>query len=351
MFDYIIVGQGIAGSVLVWQLLKARKRVVVINNQHTNQSSQFAAGIYNPITGRNLVKTWLADQLFPTLVHFYEEVATILSAKILYPMPMFRPFLNKQESIIWEKKALEDTYQPFWEEAIGDYQEADIFNQYGGFIIKQAGYVDVSCFLAATRTYLQSKNCYIEADFDYERLQLLSEDSVDYQGIQASKVIFCEGPQVALNPFFNYLPFRFAKGELLKVQLPKPIKVIYNRRVFILPRAGGQALVGASYEWEDLTLHPTEKARQELEDKLRQLIKFPYVVIDQQAGIRPATFDRRPYIGLHPKYPQICIFNGLGSKGISLAPYLAGKFVQHLLYNKELSAEVRLNRVGDVGVW
>ncbi|WP_044282831.1 NAD(P)/FAD-dependent oxidoreductase [Candidatus Amoebophilus asiaticus] len=349
MFDYIIVGQGLAGTALAWQLLKAGKQVLVINNQYTNQSSQVAAGIYNPITGRNLVKTWLADELFPALVQFYESISAELSIKLLYPMPIFRPFLDNQESIMWRKRALEDRYKPFWEEAIGDYQEADIFNQYGGFIIKQAGYVDVPCFLAATRTYLQSKNCYIEADFDYERLQLLSEGSVNYQGIQANKIIFCEGPQVALNPFFNYLPFRFAKGELLKVQLSKPIKVIYNRRVFILPRTRDQAFVGASYEWEDLTLHPTEKARQELEDKLRQLTRLPYSVFGQQVGIRPATVDRRPYAGLHPQYPQLGIFNGLGSKGISLAPYLAGEFVEYLLYGKSLPVEVRLDRVGGIG--
>jgi glycine/D-amino acid oxidase-like deaminating enzyme len=344
VFDYLIVGQGIAGSVLAWQLLKAGKRVVIINNRHINQSSQVAAGIYNPITGRNLVKTWLADQLFPTLAHFYEEVATILSANILYPMPMFRPFLNKQESIIWEKKALEDSYKPFWKETAMNYQGNYIFNQYGGFIINQAGYVDVPCFLAATRDYLQSKDYYIEADFDYEKLQLF-EDSVNYQGIRAGKIIFCEGPQVTLNPFFNYLSFRLAKGELLRIQLFQPIDIIYNRRVFVLPRAEGQAFVGASYEWDDLTLKPTERAKQELEYKLKMLIRLPYTVLGQQVGIRPATLDRRPYIGLHPQHPQVGIFNGLGSKGVSLAPYLANEFVSHLLFGKELPAEVQLNRV------
>jgi glycine/D-amino acid oxidase-like deaminating enzyme len=84
------------------------------------------------------------------------------------------------------------------------------------------------------------------------------------------------------------------------VKLDNTIDVIYNRRIFLLPKAEDAAIVGASYEWENLHMQPTEKARQELENKLKKLIQFSYTVTDQQVGIRPATYDRRLYIGLHP---------------------------------------------------
>jgi len=344
MFDYIIVGQGLAGSALAWHLLKAGKQVLVINNQRINQSSQVAAGIYNPITGRNLVKTWLADELFPTLVQFYGSISAEVSIKLLYPMPIFRPFLNNQERIVWEEKALNDSYKHWWEKNTELSKLTNVFNPYGGFLIKHAGYIDVPSFLIATRAYLQARTCYIEADFNYIQLRLYKE-SVNYQGIQARKLIFCEGPQISLNPFFSYLPFCFAKGELLTVKLNNTVDMIYNRRIFVLPKAADTAIIGATYEWENLHMQPTQKARQELEHKLRKLIQLSYTVQNQQVGIRPATYDRRPYVGLHPQYPQLGILNGLGSKGVSLAPYLAGEFTAHLLHGKELPREVQLSRV------
>ena len=51
MLDYLLIGQGISGSVLAWQLLKVGKRIVVINNTLANRASSVAAGVYNPITG------------------------------------------------------------------------------------------------------------------------------------------------------------------------------------------------------------------------------------------------------------------------------------------------------------
>ena len=126
----------------------------------------------------------------------------------------------------------------------------------------------------------------------------------------------------------------------------QPLDVIYNRRIFVLPQTAHEAIVGATYNWQDTSLSPTAHARKILEEKLCSTFNLSYAVYDQQVGIRPATFDRRPFIGIHPQYPQLAIFNGLGTKGVSLAPYFAKIFVEHLLLQKELPQEIQLSRVG-----
>ncbi len=343
MLDYIIVGQGIAGSILAWKLLEAGKKVLVINNSAANQASRIAAGVYNPITGRNLVKTWLADQLFPTLVGFYTQVEAALSVKILYPNLVLRPFISHQEkAAYYTKMQAEDDKRLYI--GFDESPEKDIMlAPYGGLVIQQAGYIDVPIFLHAIRTHLQALGSYIETDFHYEAVALATD--VSYQGIRAKKLIFCEGPQAVNNPFFNHLPFSLVKGEVLTVQLPRAIHHIYARNAFVVPRQHGQASIGATYNKVTLDMIPTATARQEIEKKVSKFFVMPYQVISQKAGIRPATFDRRPFIGFHPSYPQVAILNGLGSKGVSLAPYLADEFVQHLLYGKALPVEVKLNRV------
>jgi len=67
-------------------------------------------------------------------------------------------------------------------------------------------------------------------------------------------------------------------------------------------------------------------------------------VIEQNAGIRPTTFDRRPFIGEHPQLKRNYILNGLGTKGYMLAPLLAKELVAHILHDEKLDPEVSLNR-------
>ena len=65
MYDYLLIGQGIAGTALSYQLLKRGKNVLLIDKKRNDSSSRVAAGLFNPITGRRMIKTWLADKLFP----------------------------------------------------------------------------------------------------------------------------------------------------------------------------------------------------------------------------------------------------------------------------------------------
>ena len=345
MVDFLIVGQGIAGSVLALQLLKHNQRILVINNKDNNIASSVAAGIYNPITGRGMVKTWLADALFPYLVAFYREASQTLGAQFLYPMPIFRPFLTHQERTEWLFKTKQDNYSHFVESVVGrTFHQENVVLPYGGIVLSQAGYLDVERFLEATRAYLKAQHAYLEADFVHD--QLYFGKYVQYRNIATRQVIFCEGPQARHNPFFSKLPFKLVKGELLITSVPQPLDVIYNRRIFVLPQVDHKTVIGATYDRQDTSLAPTVKARKILEQQLGSTFNLHYAVRDQQVGIRPATFDRRPFLGLHPQYPQLAIFNGLGTKGVSLAPYFAKVLVEHLLLQKELPREVQLGRVG-----
>lgn len=343
MLDFIIVGQGIAGSVLALQLLQRHQRILVIDEEHSQSASNAAAGIYNPITGRAMVKTWLAKDLFPYLTCFYQASETILGAKFLYPTPIFRPFLTVQERFEWLERINTGDYADFVTNVAGPaYHRTRMVYQHGGIVLKQSGYLDVKCFLRATRAYLKSRNAYIATKFLHSQLHI--DHHVRYFGTIARKIIFCEGSQASGNFFFPRLPFRLVKGELLLVELEEPLKVIYSRHVFVLPRTHKQAVVGATYDEKDLSSEPTKASRQLLEERLRSIFRLDYVVHKHWTGIRPATFDRRPLIGLHPQYPQLCIFNGLGAKGVSLAPYFARSLVEHLLLEKELPLAVQVRR-------
>ncbi|UII33540.1 FAD-binding oxidoreductase [Fulvivirga ulvae] len=341
--DYIIVGQGLAGSALSYQLIKEGRKILVIDEDNPHTSSKIAAGLYNPVTGRKMVKTWKADLLFPYLISFYKELEQICSAHFLREVPVYRPFISLEEQNEWMGKSSSPEYIPFIKEIYCKSLYSFANDPFGGLELLQSGYLDLPVFLEAYRDYLKKHELLDASRFDIGQL-ILEKEFVLYQGIRAKRVIFCDGLNSAEQGYFQWLPFSPVKGEILRITADFRLKNILNRGVFVVPLENGLFRVGSNYDNNDSTLVPTVKARNEIERRLNELAKVEYNLEEQVAGIRPATKDRRPFIGLHPEYETIGVFNGLGTKGVSLAPYFSRHFMRFLEYGEDLYAEVNINR-------
>lgn len=343
-YDYIIVGQGIAGSTLAYQLIKEGKKLVLFNKDNPNSSSMVAAGIYNPITGRKMVKTWKADVIFPYLEAFYPEMEQKLNTKFMYQLNVFRPFIDIEEQNDWMGKSATKDYADYVQNIYTNAHYSKYINdEFGGLELRKSGYLDIPHFLGSAQKYFQKHTTYYQGQLDEKKLQI-QDDLVSYEGIEAERIIFCDGASAQNCTFFNWLPFRLVKGEILIVESELSMNKIFNRGVFVLPVDGNICKVGATYENKDLSLQATVKAKKQLTEKLDSLLKIKYRVHNQVAGIRPATRDRRPFIGLHPKHKNVGIFNGFGTKGVSLAPYFSKQFVNHLERGEVLDREVNINR-------
>ncbi len=345
--NYIIVGQGLAGSVLALTLLKKGKSLIVIDDANPSTASKVAAGLYNPVVFKRLVKSWLADDLLPYMDEFYPEMEQLLGAEFYFSKRILKPFAEEQEKTLWLKKT---------EESIGKYLNEVIYTEdLGGIVynplgiseVIHAGNLDTVRFLTSCKEYLKKDNHFIEENFDYSKV-LMQEKSVSYTDISAEKIIFCEGYKATENPFFKWLPFKLTKGETLTIKLPHehsiPFQIVINKAVFILPIGNSTYKVGATYEWNDLTENTTEKGRLELVEKLQKVLKVPFEIVNQQAGIRPTVSDRRPLIGLHPEHPQLAVFNGMGTKGVMLSPFFANQFAYFLENKTPLDKEVDIIR-------
>ncbi len=343
-WDYFIVGQGLAGSILAYKLLKHGLKVLVFDDPRLPKSSTVAAGIYNPFTGRKLVKTYMADQLFPYLLSFYKDLQREMGIQLLYELPMYRPFLSLEEQNEWGARLFEDGYSQYINGIIKPTEALNqVVNPMGGMMLRRTGFVDTAILINSMTELLKQHSAYRSERFLYQELKL-SEDQVEYQSHMARKVIFCEGPSLSNNVFFNWLPLIPVKGELLEIELQEPLNCIVNRGVFILPVNGSHCKVGSTFDHEHLNWKVTEKAKIQLLQKLNKLISIPYRVTGHTAGVRPASADRRPFIGLHPKHEPLGIFNGLGTKGVSLAPHFAEEFFNYLEGGKPLAKDVTVSR-------
>jgi glycine/D-amino acid oxidase-like deaminating enzyme len=210
-------------------------------------------------------------------------------------------------------------------------------------LLNHSGYVDVKRWLGSAREALIDAGSYKDEPFVFDRLNV-ADSTIQYEGVEASAIIFCEGIHATKNPYFSWLPLKPLKGEVLEVELSERLKMIFNRGVYVVPAGQSLFCVGATYENQNLSEEVTDAARAGLEERLRELIKIPYQVINQNWGIRPVVVDRKPLLGGHPDHKNVIIFNGLGTKGVSLAPYYATQLAKWLNEEVELDTEVNITR-------
>lgn len=338
--DFIIVGQGIAGSVLALSLIKSGYTVCVIDKQDLSLSSRIAAGIWNPVVFKRLAKSWLADEVVPELIRFYEFFEKELNASFVNKRFILKPFSEEQEKIFWLKKA--ESENEFLDKSIyEDFKVTDTYSIKSYSKVLQAGNIDMPTFLNATKNYISKHQQLIEESFDHHKLKR-TEHGVEYQSVSAKNIIFCEGHLISKNPYFNWIPFKPAKGEVLTITCNDLHleNSIFNKGFFIMPLGNNTYKVGATYEWENLNDIPTESKKQELITKLNTVISTSYQIVKHDAGVRPSVIDRRPVVGCHPEFSNVYVFNGFGTKAVMLAPYFAKQLVNFIQHHSAIDAEI-----------
>ncbi len=334
-----------AGTLLAHELIRQGKTVQIFDNNYHGSSSKVAAGIINPVTGRRVVKGWLIDQLIPFAKSTYERLEELFGEKFYYQRNVLRVLFSIKDENLWLEKTGDSLVEKYVVES----------NDYGLFKnkilegealgeVKYSAQVDMPLLLEKSREYFAGKNMMNVELFDYQQVKFESE-KVSYKHFEAEKIIFCEGHQGRLNPWFGDLPFEVAKGEVLLVKIPGAnFEKILKHKLFVVPLPNDIYWIGSTYDWDSIDDHPTDEKKQFLIKKLEKVLTVPYEIIDHQAAIRPTTFDRRPFLGLHPENPCLGIFNGMGTKGASLIPYFANKYVEFLLEGKAFNQEAKIER-------
>lgn len=341
--EYIIVGQGIAGSLLAYFLLKQQKDVLVVDQFNPNSSSNTAAGVVNPITGRKMVKSWMVDELLPFAKSTYRELEQELRVRFFYERDILKIFASEEDRKIWARKR----QTPECCDYLGAIRELSgwpLASPYGAGDILQAAWMDVPVFIRAFREKLKTEGRLLETVLAWDDM-IISDKGVKYRDTEASGIIFCEGFKAKFNPWFHFIPFSSAKGEQLLIHAPGlGIQDIVNKNIYLIPKGEDHYSVGSTFVWNDLEEKITESGKVQMLEKLDRMLSFPYTIMEEKAAIRPTMKDRRPVMGRHPQYPSLYIFNGMGTKGVSLAPYFARKFTAFLNGDQPIPAEVSLQR-------
>jgi glycine/D-amino acid oxidase-like deaminating enzyme len=344
-YDYLLVGHGLAGAILAYTLEKRGHKVLVIDAEKANSASNVAAGLINPVAGKRFAKTWQADVFIPFSANFYRNLEAELGQTFFHQKPILKLFSSVEEQNNWMGKSAGEHWNEYIEATYPELPFSETVHQeLGGLKIGNGGFVEIRKLLQCLRKKRLEQNNLLNQTFDINKLTV-TENGIVYDAKSARKLIFCEGWQAVNNPYFSWLPFSPNKGEVLDIAIENfTPECIYNKGVYVVPYGAEFWKVGATYNWRQPDEIPTEEGKEELISKTKQLLKLSFKVTGHLAGIRPATRDRKPLIGLHPELPALGIFNGMGSKGVSMAPFLAQQFAEILEGNGSLWAEVSVSR-------
>ncbi|MCX2742892.1 FAD-dependent oxidoreductase [Mangrovivirga sp. M17] len=340
----LIIGQGLAGTVLALELLEKGQEVTVVSDPEIKGSSWAAGGIINPITGRKMVKTWNADELFPVLKEFYKFWEKKLECEFYHEKSIYRPFLELSDLNDWLAKYDNPEYLNYVEKVEKKpVLENKLVNPHGGLLLKNSGYLDIPVFLNNSHRYIKERGEVIKSEFNYQDI-FHSKNHITWNGKEYDGVVFCRGAKEADSEIFGWLPFRPNKGELLNVKLNLDIEFGITRGKFLMPVKHGFFKLGATYDNHFDHEEKTSEAREKIIEDLKNFLKADPEVSDHFVGIRPATKDRKPIIGKHPKINNVFIFNGLGAKGVSLSPWCAKELSDQIIKNKPIDKRVNIDR-------
>lgn len=342
--DYIIVGQGLCGTWLSYYLKQAGAKVLVIDPCIDNSASSIASGIINPVSGMRLARQWMGDTLEPFAAGAYNEIGHALNFEAAKEIALHQYFATQEEAEFFKQKADTslETFLSFRDKTV----ESHHFNFHFGIgKIAPALLVNVPELLRLWRNDLRRENALLSENMDWKACEF-SAEKVVYKGISAEAVIDCSGAASIHNPNFSKLPFSLNKGEAILAKIPDmPRNIVMKQgKISIVPWRENQFWIGASFDLNFDDERPTKSYFLKTQKALKAWLRVPFTLNQQISGIRPGTITRAPFSGMHPQQNRLGILNGMGSKGCSLAPFLARNLAAHLTNGEAILPEADINK-------
>lgn len=297
-----IIGQGLAGTLLARALERCGREFLIFDPGHAESASRVGAGLVNPVTGERWATAsgWAEKSSAARVV--YREIEQAWGVSLLTDLRVRREWRSEAEATLVRAKVFRGDLAPW----VGpDGLEP------GAAWIEGAWRVDLPTLIAAGRER-------------WRRQGRLLEECLMPDAKTTGPVVWCIGAAETRVP-----ELRAVGGETLEIEAALEPGTVRHDGVWLLPVGGGRAWAGASFVREEAE---RETRREALRASVaRQLADQPWRETAVLSGRRMTSPDRTPRSGWLPGYAgREGVFNGLGSKGVLLAPSLAAEWTERL---------------------
>ncbi|MEZ4779962.1 MAG: FAD-binding oxidoreductase [Flavobacteriaceae bacterium] len=341
--EYIVVGLGIAGISLCEELRRANKTFVVFHHNH-NVATKVAGGIINPVILKWFTPVWQVTSFLKTAIPFYKALEDLLSESFITETSILRIFNSAEEQNMWMAASDKFELSKYLEPKIISNNHQHLNAHFGFGKVQSTFQIDTSRLLSLYENYLHQKGNIVKESFDYLKLSF-DTSKVQYQDYSAHKIVFADGAAAIRNPNFPKGILNQRKGEYITIKAPNlKCENIIKGKYYVIPLGNDHYKVGATFVHDDSSFIPTAFSKTELTKALKKIISVPFEVINQEVGLRPTVSDRRPLLGNLPSNESVYFLNGLGTRGLLMAPLLAQHLFNYMEFAKELPSEMNIKR-------
>ena len=349
--DVLIIGGGLIGLATAWRTAERGLSVTICDPAPGSNASFAAAGMLTPVTelhygeetllGLNLASAArypsfieelreAADGLDPG----YREAGTLVVAfdaddrEVLSELHTFQQSLGLKAEWLTGREARR--LEPMLAPAVR-----------GGLLVSGDHQVDNRMLLAALFAALERNPDVTIVRARVTELTVTGDRATgvvleDGTALSAGQVVLsagCWSGQIAGVPEELVPPVRPIKGQIIRLAVPDVFKpflsrtvryVVRNNHAYLVPRAHGELVLGATVEEQDYDTAVTAGGVYELLRDARELVpgitELP--LVETRAALRPGTPDNAPLIG-PTALPGLLYATGHYRHGVLLTPATA----------------------------
>lgn len=332
MFDtlpVLIVGQGIAGTLLSFELWQKGVPFLVMDLRDPGCASRTSGAVLNPYSGRTLKGIGRRSTMYDIAVRKYEQIGDLLRTQIVRPAPLLL-FGAEEPTVSFHNEAVQKNFTD-----TGNIQ-----------YFEAVALVENDKLIGSWRAFLQNRGLLWEFAFEEEKIGF-EDGNISYDGIPYSKIVLCNGVAAMRSSLFAGLRFTENRGDVLMLQIPDlPEDLVYQKdKLRLLPKGDALFWCGSNYLWAYDNMVPDEVWKNKTLQQLHSWLKAPFELKAHLCAKRPTAAGQIPFIGRHPRHPKIFICNGLGTKGFSAGPMWIEDLIEaSLLANKPSLYQQVLNK-------
>ncbi|MDR1496897.1 MAG: FAD-binding oxidoreductase [Puniceicoccales bacterium] len=354
--DFLIIGQGVAGTFLARALLERGRRIIVIDDAQRSSASRVAAGLLNPVTGMRLHLTKGTSEFLACAKSLFSRLEREHGQTLFTPIPVRRIYVSVKERELKVLRAAKPDYATLMsaDDAPGSVNAAlhgnTLDDAHGSFLIHGGGWVDLPRLLDLEHAWLRQHSAITEGAVQLEELRHDGSGGVLWNGWCARYgAVFCNGYKAGITPCWDWIPWRPARGEIVDCESTvADAPWMLNRNGWAVPLGNGHWRSGSTWEWNATRFDdaPSPALAEQLRKRLQGFFKTPVDarLVSQRTGVRPCVLDNQPFCGTHPQLPWLHLFGGFGPKGVFWGPSCSNDMAAWLCEGKPLPARFDLRR-------
>lgn len=352
----VVVGAGVIGCAVAYELARRGGRVHVIDRRDVGQgATQASAGVLAPYisahAGTNLLD--LGARSLDLYDEFVSRVVEDSGSAVQYvrrgtlevALDVAATVRFKHTARSYQERGISVEYLDARQVHVVEPQLAG--EVLGGLSVDDHGFVGATDLTNALR---RAAGAYGVKFTESTSVAKVSRKGGALQVETPVDTVHCDTVVMAAGSWSGQVeaegeepvPVRPVRGQLLHLGWPKPPpeRVIWTDRCYLVPWTDGSVLVGATVEDVGFDERATVAGVQELIEMTCQLVPTARKALFQgvRVGLRPGTPDDLPTIGPSSKVPGLFYATGHFRNGVLLAPLTAAVVADYVLDGKSDNA-------------